>query len=159
MEWAFRAARDKGLTPSATLVLIALAHNASGKHGRAWAGREYLAGETGLSERTVQRAVGDLERAQVVPVERYPGRGILWQFPAAPARQGRQEGSHRVSGGETQGESTDAQRGDTVSHKQGLTREQGEARAYRSANPIITALSDRAMAHYSQAEIQLTMEV
>lgn len=69
--WAWRL---QGLTASQKLVLLALADHAD-QDGVCWPGQSGIAKKTGLSDRTVKRARADLEKKEIIKVERRPGRG------------------------------------------------------------------------------------
>jgi len=69
--WAWRL---QGLTASQKLVLLALADHAN-EDGICWPGQKSISKKTGLSERTVKRARSDLEKKELISVERRPGKG------------------------------------------------------------------------------------
>src|SRR5262245_9050786 len=75
--WAFAQ-------PTAThiekLVLVAIAHHASKHDHTAWPNQETLAQETGLSPRTVVRAVQSLREVRLVSTERRPGSRGQWAY-------------------------------------------------------------------------------
>jgi hypothetical protein len=62
------------ITPSQRLVLISLANHANKEGRNSYPARSTVADETGLSERTVSRAVARLRAMGLIGVARYPGR-------------------------------------------------------------------------------------
>jgi|SRR6516162_1855717 hypothetical protein len=66
---------DSDLSPSARLVGFALSCHVSAKHGaEVWPAKTHLAEDTGLSVRTVDLAINELERASYLTAKRSLGR-------------------------------------------------------------------------------------
>jgi hypothetical protein len=136
MEWALEVARDKQLDATTRFVLVALAYHANSRTGKAWAGRDTLAADTGLSVRAVQRALAVLERrtdpdtgevgGYLEATRRY-GYTTVWHFPQCPqpATRGRlsdsPRGDSQAQGGDSQS-SSPRSGGDCESPDPGVSR-------------------------------------
>jgi DNA-binding transcriptional ArsR family regulator len=93
MEWAYHAARVKHLDPTARFVLVALASYANAYTGRAWpSAYDELVEGSGLSPRTVSRALARIEATGLITVHRRKGRTTVWTFPPEARRTPQREG-------------------------------------------------------------------
>jgi hypothetical protein len=82
MEWAMEMGEAKRLSPDARAVLVAVAYWANRKSGWSWASRAEIQDKTGFGEHRVIRALVAIEAAEIVGVERRPGRTTRWgPFP------------------------------------------------------------------------------
>lgn len=86
MKWAWQVQEAEQIPPSSHHVLLALADRYNETQGGAWPSYADLVRRTGLGERTVRRAVDDLESRRLV--QREPriaatGRkvGLFYRFP------------------------------------------------------------------------------
>jgi hypothetical protein len=75
----------KGMPPSQKLVLLALSLRA-GYDGQAWPSVPCLCADTGLSNRTVRRALKALAEGGYIAVHHEPGRGLQMTVIHAPPR-------------------------------------------------------------------------
>jgi hypothetical protein len=112
MEWADEIGQAKGLSADARAVLVlGLAYWANRKSGWAWCSRDEIMDKTGFGANRVIRALAAIEAADVVGVERRPGRTTRWgPFPVLrygdnPRDRARDPGSllstTRATGGAT----------------------------------------------------------
>jgi DNA-binding transcriptional MocR family regulator len=86
VKWAFQLQEVEQIPPTAHHVLLALADRFNGKYDAAWPSYADICRRTGLSERTVARAVDELEARNLVrrePRLSSSGRkiGTIYRFP------------------------------------------------------------------------------
>lgn len=77
-----RAVRDSTLSPAAKLTAFVLATYM--RNGTCWPARRRIAAGIGKSERTVTRALGELERAGVIKVEHRMNSSSIYEMAQAP---------------------------------------------------------------------------
>lgn len=83
MQWADRFVElHPELSPVDRAVLTRLAYRANPTDGQAFPGLERLVAETGFGRTAIKAAVARLR--ELLPIERRPGGGIVWIFPADP---------------------------------------------------------------------------
>ena len=94
--WAWRVGADKHLDFTARAVLACLATFANRKRGGwAWPSADTLADATGLTARAVRAALGRIEAAGILEVDRRPGHATRWGFPIAGDPVDNQGGERR----------------------------------------------------------------
>lgn len=135
VRWAMESGEAKRLTWTGRFVLVTLAYHANLKTGISRPAVETLVSETGLGERTVRRAFGEIERRRdpdtgelvgVLDATRRPGWAIVWHFPGYPQTGGDTQaplpggGATQAPGGATQSDAH-AQGGATQAPEPSLT--------------------------------------